>query len=200
MFDYKFRRGDRSVTGTGLFLMPLLRASKSKPKDGKLPGYFFYQTKDGFKFKSIDKLISDGKKSEQIVYEEVNYKPSSKLSEYVEFNIFGGRLRNLIRKLGIPSRIFRILRSSSESLGSSSEASESLCSFFSILEILRNHIRSVRIFIRTFGVTIRIFWILIRIAESSTESSGSWGSWLESLDSSESSSDSFELSADSQEV
>ena len=62
-------------------------ASKSKPKDGKLPGYFFYQTKDGFKFKSIDKLISDGKKSEQVVYNEVNYKPSSKLSDVADFTI-----------------------------------------------------------------------------------------------------------------
>jgi len=62
-------------------------ASKSKPKDGKLPGYFFYQTKDGFKFKSIDSLISEGKKSKQVVYKEVNYKPSSKLSDVADFTI-----------------------------------------------------------------------------------------------------------------
>jgi len=34
-------------------------ASKAVPTDG-LAGFFFYQTKSGFKFKSIDKLISDG--------------------------------------------------------------------------------------------------------------------------------------------
>jgi len=34
-------------------------ASKAVPVDG-LAGFFFYQTKSGFKFKSVDKLISDG--------------------------------------------------------------------------------------------------------------------------------------------
>ena len=79
-------------------------ASKSKPKDGKLPGYFFYQTKDGFKFKSIDKLISDGKKSKQIVYEEVNYKPSSKLSDVADFTILQYNItqnNDLITKLAL---------------------------------------------------------------------------------------------------
>ena len=79
-------------------------ASKSKPKDGKLPGYFFYQTKDGFKFKSIDKLISDGKKSEQVVYNEVNYKPSSKLSDVADFTILQYNVtqnNDLITKLAL---------------------------------------------------------------------------------------------------
>ena len=61
-------------------------ASKSKPKKG-LPGYFFYQTKDGFKFKSIDSLIEDGNKSEKITYRETNYKPSSLLSDVADFTI-----------------------------------------------------------------------------------------------------------------
>ena len=61
-------------------------ASKSKPKKG-LPGYFFYQTKNGFKFKSIDSLIEDGNKSEKITYRETNYKPSSVLSDVADFTI-----------------------------------------------------------------------------------------------------------------
>ena len=61
-------------------------ASKSKPKKG-LPGYFFYQTKDGFKFKSIDTLIEEGNKSEKITYRETNYKPSSVLSDVADFTI-----------------------------------------------------------------------------------------------------------------
>ena len=61
-------------------------ASKSKPKKG-LPGYFFYQTKDGFKFKSIDSLIEEGNKSEKITYRETNYKPSSVLSDVADFTI-----------------------------------------------------------------------------------------------------------------
>ena len=79
-------------------------ASKSKPKDGKLPGYFFYQTKDGFKFKSIDSLISEGKKSEKIVYNEVNYKPSSKLSDVADFTILQYNVtqnNDLITKLAL---------------------------------------------------------------------------------------------------
>jgi hypothetical protein len=61
-------------------------ASKSKPKKG-LPGYFFFQTKDGFKFKSIDSLIEEGNKSEKITYRETNYKPSSVLSDVADFTI-----------------------------------------------------------------------------------------------------------------
>ena len=61
-------------------------ASKSKPKKG-LPGYFFYQTKDGFKFKSIDSLIEDGNKSKKITYRETNFKPSSVLSDVADFTI-----------------------------------------------------------------------------------------------------------------
>ena len=79
-------------------------ASKSKPKDGKLPGYFFYQTKDGFKFKSIDSLISEGKKSEKVVYNEVNYKPSSKLSDVADFTILQYNVtqnNDLITKLAL---------------------------------------------------------------------------------------------------
>ena len=61
-------------------------ASKSKPKKG-LPGYFFYQTKDGFKFKSIDSLIENGNESEKITYRETNFKPSSVLSDVADFTI-----------------------------------------------------------------------------------------------------------------
>ena len=61
-------------------------ASKSKPRKG-LPGYFFYQTKDGFKFKSIDSLIEDGNESEKITYRETNFKPSSVLSDVADFTI-----------------------------------------------------------------------------------------------------------------
>jgi hypothetical protein len=61
-------------------------ASKSKPKKC-LPGYFFFQTKDGFKFKSIDSLIEEGNKSEKITYRETNYKPSSVLSDVADFTI-----------------------------------------------------------------------------------------------------------------
>ena len=54
-------------------------ASKAKPEKGTLPGYFFYQTREGFKFKAIDRLIEDGKKKPKATYEEIRFKESSKL-------------------------------------------------------------------------------------------------------------------------
>ena len=49
-------------------------AAKAKPERGTLPGYFFYQTREGFKFKAIDRLIEDGKKNPKATYEEISYK------------------------------------------------------------------------------------------------------------------------------
>ena len=81
-------------------------ASKSLPnvKDA-LPGYFFYQTKTGFKFKAIDKLIADGKKNKKkVTYNEVRYKQSSKLSEAADFTILQYNVtqnNDLITKLAL---------------------------------------------------------------------------------------------------
>ena len=61
-------------------------AAKSQPKNG-LPGFFFYQTKEGFKFKSIDSLIESGKKNPKAEYIEVNFPESSKLSDTRDNNI-----------------------------------------------------------------------------------------------------------------
>mgnify|MGYP001459108078 CR=1 FL=1 len=54
-------------------------AAKAKPEKGTLPGYFFYQTREGFKFKAIDRLIEDGKRNPKATYEEIRFKESSKL-------------------------------------------------------------------------------------------------------------------------
>ena len=84
-------------------------ASKSLPdvKDS-LPGYFFFQTKDGFKFKSIDKLIQDGKKiarnEKTRNYNEVRYKPSSKLSSVADFSVLQYNIiqnNDLLQKLNL---------------------------------------------------------------------------------------------------
>lgn len=53
-------------------------ASKAVDDNGEA-GYFFYQTKSGFKFKSVSKLISKGKESPKAVYKFVEA-PSSPLS------------------------------------------------------------------------------------------------------------------------
>ena len=70
-----------------------------------MPGYFFYQTKTGFKFKSIDKLIDAGKKNkEKVTYNEVRYKQSSKLSEAADFTILQYNVtqnNDLITKLAL---------------------------------------------------------------------------------------------------
>ena len=63
-------------------------AAKAKPERGTLPGYFFYQTREGFKFKAIDRLIEDGKKNPKATYEEIRFKESSKLgSDANDFSI-----------------------------------------------------------------------------------------------------------------
>lgn len=54
-------------------------ASKSVPDTG-VPGYFFYETIDGYNFRSIDKLIVEGKanpKAEYYHQEDQNYKKST---------------------------------------------------------------------------------------------------------------------------
>ena len=54
-------------------------ASKSVPDTG-VPGYFFYETIDGYNFRSIDKLIVEGKASPKAEYyhqEDQNYKKST---------------------------------------------------------------------------------------------------------------------------
>ena len=53
-------------------------ASKSIPVKG-LPGYFFYQTKDGFNFRSIESLIRNGKENPKYQYYERKYTESSRL-------------------------------------------------------------------------------------------------------------------------
>jgi len=60
-------------------------AAKSVPEDG-LPGYFFYQTRRGFNFRSIDSLIKRGKKEadadeDRKKYYEVNFTKNSKISD-----------------------------------------------------------------------------------------------------------------------
>jgi len=78
-------------------------ASKGQPKNG-LPGYFFYQTKDGFRFKSIDKLIEDGKKNPKAKYVETQYAESSKLTDVNDFDILQYNVRknnDLIQKLTV---------------------------------------------------------------------------------------------------
>jgi hypothetical protein len=54
-------------------------ASKSVPESGD-PGYFFYETKDGFNFRSIDKLIS------QQPINNTSYFRTDKLESGVETN------------------------------------------------------------------------------------------------------------------
>ncbi len=62
-------------------------AAKSKPEKGELPGYFFYQTKEGFKFKSIDGLIQQGVKNPKAKYIETKFRESSKIYETKDDNI-----------------------------------------------------------------------------------------------------------------
>ena len=78
-------------------------ASKSQPEKG-LPGYFFYQTKDGFKFKSIDALISEGKENVKAEYFETNYRESSKLADFADTEILQYNViqnNDLITKLAL---------------------------------------------------------------------------------------------------
>ena len=49
------------------FTLLVWLASKAVPTDG-LAGFFFYQTKSGLKFKSVDKLISEGVKNPKATY------------------------------------------------------------------------------------------------------------------------------------
>jgi hypothetical protein len=75
-------------------------ASKAVPTDG-LAGFFFYQTKSGFKFKSIDKLISDGvNNSQPITY--TYYEAQQNPVETDDFKILNygiERNNDLLKKL-----------------------------------------------------------------------------------------------------
>jgi len=71
-------------------------ASKAVPVDG-FAGFFFYQTKSGFKFKSIDKLISEAPKDTYTHYEApkdpIEYDDKKILSYTIESN------NDLLKKL-----------------------------------------------------------------------------------------------------
>ena len=74
-------------------------ASKSVPESG-IAGFFFYQTKSGFKFKSIDKLISDGVKKPKGPY--TYYEAPQSATETDDFKIlnYGIEKNNdLLKKL-----------------------------------------------------------------------------------------------------
>ena len=74
-------------------------ASKAVPTDG-LAGFFFYQTKSGLKFKSVDKLISDGVSNPKATYTE--YEAPKSTVEYDDFKILTKtieRNNDLLKKL-----------------------------------------------------------------------------------------------------
>ena len=60
-------------------------ASKSIPEKG-LPGYFFYQTKDGFNFRSIESLI-EGKNNPKFTYFERKFTQSSRIIDTLDDTI-----------------------------------------------------------------------------------------------------------------
>jgi len=60
-------------------------ASKSQPEKG-LPGYFFYQTKDGFNFRSIESLIK-GKSNPKYTYFERKFTQSSRIIDTLDDTI-----------------------------------------------------------------------------------------------------------------
>ena len=80
-------------------------AAKAKPEKGTLPGYFFYQTREGFKFKAIDRLIEDGKRNPKATYEEIRFKDSSKLgTDANDFSILSYNIvqnNDLLKKLAL---------------------------------------------------------------------------------------------------
>ena len=74
-------------------------ASKAVPEDG-LAGFFFYQTKSGFKFKSVDRLISDGVSSPKETY--TYYEASQDVIETDDYKILNygiERNNDLLKKL-----------------------------------------------------------------------------------------------------
>ena len=74
-------------------------ASKAVSEDGKSAGFFFYQTQDGFKFKSVDNLISQEPFSETYVYSEINQSSIIKNNDFkiLKYNI--QKNQNLLEKL-----------------------------------------------------------------------------------------------------
>jgi len=74
-------------------------ASKAVTGDGKSAGFFFYQTQDGFKFKSVDNLISQPPFPETYVYSEVNQNSIKVNNDFkiLKYNI--QKNQNLIEKL-----------------------------------------------------------------------------------------------------
>lgn len=80
-------------------LVWLASKSTSSSKDA-IAGYFFYQTKQGFHFKSIDTLISDGVKNPVATY--THKQATDKLKERSDFNILSYSIRrnnDLVKKL-----------------------------------------------------------------------------------------------------
>lgn len=74
-------------------------AAKAVPSKG-LAGFFFYQTKSGFKFKSVDKLISDGVGNPKATY--THYQSPADPIEKDDFKILSYRIdknQDLLRKL-----------------------------------------------------------------------------------------------------
>jgi hypothetical protein len=74
-------------------------ASKAVSEDGKSAGFFFYQTQDGYKFKSIDNLITQAPFPQTYVYSEVNQHSSKVNNDFkiLSYNI--QKNQNLIEKL-----------------------------------------------------------------------------------------------------
>ena len=63
----------------------LKMCKKSIPADGKDPGYFFYETQDGFNFKSIDGLIKKG-------IEDFSNEEYAKMHTYYKFESIAAKL------------------------------------------------------------------------------------------------------------
>jgi len=74
-------------------------ASKAVSEDGKSAGFFFYQTQDGLKFKSIDKLISQKPFEKKYQYSEVNEAPISKNNDFKILRYAIDRNQDLTKKL-----------------------------------------------------------------------------------------------------
>jgi len=74
-------------------------ASKAVSQDGKSAGFFFYQTQEGFKFKSVDSLISQEPFEEAYVYSEINQSSIKADNDFkiLKYNI--QKNQNLLEKL-----------------------------------------------------------------------------------------------------
>ena len=72
-------------------------ASKAVSKDGNA-GYFFYQTQDGYKFKSIDNLINQEPKAEY-TYTEVNLSDTERNNDFNILKYSTNKNQNLLEKL-----------------------------------------------------------------------------------------------------